>query len=241
MLSTILFLFVALISEILGTVGGFGSSAIFVPLAGFFYGMQTVLALTGVLHVFSNIAKLLFFRKTINYKIVFWIGIPSVIMVIVGAQLNSIIDLKYAELILGIFLVLFSCFLFYFPHFKLAPNNRNTVTSGSLAGFFAGLIGTGGAIRAIGLAAFDLEKSTFVATSAAVDLGVDLSRSVVYIYNGYLATEFYFFIPLLLAIAVAGSWIGKKILDKVSQENFRKIVLVLLFFIGVTQIVKTII
>jgi uncharacterized membrane protein YfcA len=239
MFSTVLFLIVALISEILGTVGGFGSSAIFVPLAGFFYGLQTVLAITSVLHVFSNAAKLLLFRKTINYKIVLWIGIPSVIMVIVGAQLNSVIDLTYAELILGIFLVLFSCFLFFYPHYKLAPSNKNAVASGSLAGFFAGLIGTGGAIRAMGLAAFDLEKSTFVATSAAVDLGVDLSRAVVYIYNGYLRPEFYFYIPLLLAIAVAGSWMGKRILEKVSQENFRKIVLVLLFLIGITQIVKT--
>lgn len=238
-MSTILFLLVAFISEILGTVGGFGSSAMFVPLAGFFYGLQAVLALTSLLHVFSNSAKLLLFRKTINYKIVLWIGVPSVVMVIVGAQLNSIIDLKYAELLLGIFLVLFSSFLFIVPRFKLKPTNGNAVVSGSLAGFFAGIIGTGGAIRAMGLAAFNLEKSTFVATSAAVDLGVDLSRSTVYIYNGYLSRDLYFYIPILLAIAVAGSWIGKKILDKVSQDNFKKIVLLLLFAIGVTQLIKT--
>lgn len=234
----LLFLLVALVAEILGTIGGFGSSAIFVPLAGFFYGLQTVLALTGLLHVFSNIAKLLLFRRTINFRIVLWIGIPSVIMVVAGAQLNTVIDLKYAELVLGIFLMLFSTFLFFFPDFKIAPTNRNAVTSGGLAGFFAGLIGTGGAIRAMGLAAFDLEKSTFVATSAAVDLGVDVSRSVVYLANGYLAPEFYLFIPLLFGVAVAGSWIGKKILDRISQENFKKIVLVLLFLIGITQIAK---
>ena len=237
---TILFLVVALISEILGTVGGFGSSAIFVPLAGFFFSLQTVLALTGVLHVFSNIAKLLLFRRTINYNIVLWIGIPSVLLVIVGARLNAEIDLKYTELVLGIFLILFSLILYFRPHFRLSTNRRNAVASGSVAGFLAGLIGTGGAIRAIGLAAFDLEKSTFVATSAAVDLGVDMSRSIVYIYNGYLKAEYYFLIPVLLAIAFVGSWIGKNILDKVSQDNFRKMVLILLFLIGVTQILKVI-
>lgn len=237
---TILFLVVALISEILGTVGGFGSSAIFVPLAGFFFSLQTVLALTGVLHVFSNIAKLVFFRKTIDFKIVLWIGIPSVVLVIVGAQLNSMIEMKYAELLLGIFLVLFSTFLYFLPHYRLAANKRNSIATGSVAGFLAGLIGTGGAIRGMGLAAFDLEKSTFVATSAAVDLGVDLSRSIVYIYNGYLKAEYYFLIPILLAIAVLGSWIGKKVLDKVSQDNFKKMVLILLFLIGITQILKTI-
>lgn len=237
---TVAFLLVALISEILGTIGGFGSSAIFVPLAGFFYSLQTVLALTSILHVFSNSAKLLLFRKTINFKIVWWIGIPSVVMVLAGAQLNAMITLRYAELVLGIFLVLFSSFLLFRPEMKLAPTKRNAVTTGGLAGFFAGLIGTGGAIRAMGLAAFDLEKSTFVATSAAVDMGVDVSRSAVYVYNGYLQADYYYYIPLLLVVAVAGSWIGKKMLEKVSQRNFRRIVLVLLFAIGVTQIVKTV-
>jgi len=53
-----LFFFIALFSEIVGTVAGFGSSVFFVPLAGFFFDFHTVLALTSLLHVFSNAAKL---------------------------------------------------------------------------------------------------------------------------------------------------------------------------------------
>jgi hypothetical protein len=48
-----------------------------------------------------------------------------------------------------------------------------------IAGFFAGLIGTGVAIPGFALARFDLEKSTFVATSAAIDSGIDLSRMTI--------------------------------------------------------------
>ena len=41
-----LFFLIALLSEIVGTIGGFGSSVFFVPLAGLFFDFHTVLALT---------------------------------------------------------------------------------------------------------------------------------------------------------------------------------------------------
>lgn len=238
-MEAVLFLFVALIAEILGTVGGFGSSVFFVPLAGFFYDFQTVLAITAVLHVFSNSAKLILFRKNVNYRLMFLIGIPSVLMVILGAQLTTYLSFKYTELILGIFLICFSILFFIFPLLKVSPNNINAIAGGSIAGFLAGLIGTGGAIRAVSLTAFSLEKNTFIATSAAIDFGVDLSRSVVYLGNGYLETRFYIYIPFLFGVAFLGSYLGKQLLNKISEINFKKIVLVLLFLIGVTQVVKT--
>jgi hypothetical protein len=79
-----LFFLIALLSEILGTVAGFGSSVFFVPLAGFFFDFHQVLALTSILHVFSNTAKLLFFGRHIRLRLLLLLGVPSVAAVIVG-------------------------------------------------------------------------------------------------------------------------------------------------------------
>lgn len=70
-MTSVLFIFVlaALISEIIGTIGGFGSSVFFVPLAGLFFDFQTVLAITAIFHVFSNSTKLILFRSQIDYKL----------------------------------------------------------------------------------------------------------------------------------------------------------------------------
>jgi uncharacterized membrane protein YfcA len=73
-----------LLSEILGTLGGFGSSLFFVSLSQFFFDFQTVLALTGLLHVFSNVAKIILFRKTIDWKLVLWLGVASTLFAIGG-------------------------------------------------------------------------------------------------------------------------------------------------------------
>ena len=49
-MSVFVFFLLALLSEVVGTIGGFGSSVFFVPLAGFFFDFHTVLALTSILH-----------------------------------------------------------------------------------------------------------------------------------------------------------------------------------------------
>ena len=61
-----LFFILALLAEILGTVSGFGSSILFVPLASIFLDFKVVLGITAVFHVFSNLSKLILFQKNIE-------------------------------------------------------------------------------------------------------------------------------------------------------------------------------
>ena len=105
----------------------------------------------------------------------------------------------------------------------------------------AGLIGTGGAIRGITLAAFNLNIETFIATSAIIDLGIDLSRSIIYYTNGFVHTHDLYLIPILLVVSFIGTFIGKKILDYISKERFKSIVLILIFISGIVILTKIII
>jgi len=235
-MSALLFLLLAFVSEIAGTIAGFGSSVFFVPLAGFFFDFHEVLALTAILHVFSNAAKLVLFRHAVQWRLLLLLGIPSTLFVILGAYLSTRLEFKYTELILGIFLIAFSTFFLIRPKTKLSPHPFNAVAAGGAAGFLAGVIGTGGAIRGLALGAFDLEKNMFVATSAAIDSGVDLSRMIVYLRSGFLTAESFWLIPALFAIAFAGSYTGKLLLNKIEQKSFRKIVLVLVLLIGLTTL-----
>ncbi|HEV2842823.1 MAG TPA: sulfite exporter TauE/SafE family protein [Chthoniobacterales bacterium] len=235
-MSVILFFLLAFASEIMGTVAGFGSSVFFVPLAGFFFGFHEVLVLTSILHVFSNASKLVLFGRDVQWRLLFLLGIPSTLCVILGAYLSTKLEFKFTALILGLFLIWFSVFFLVRPKARFSPTPVNAVSAGGVAGFLAGLIGTGGAIRGLALGAFDLEKNVFVATSAAIDSGVDFSRMIVYLRSGYLTRELYWFVPVLLVIAFSGSYVGKILLSKIQQKSFRKIVLFLILLIGLTTL-----
>ena len=117
------FLLLALLAEILGTVGGFGSSLFFVPIASYFLDFQSVLGITGLFHVTSNLSKIVLFRKGFNKKLIFSVGIPAVIFVVVGALLSKYINTSYLEIALAVFLLVTSLLLLIFKNFVLpAPS-----------------------------------------------------------------------------------------------------------------------
>lgn len=233
-----LFLLFALIAEIIGTVGGFGSSVFFVPIANFYFDFQTVLGITAVFHLSSNISKIALFRKGLDKKLLLHIGLPSVFFVIIGAIVSKYFSTKYLEIALGIFLISLSLLFLIYEKLAIKQGKKESIIGGSLSGFIAGLLGTGGAIRGLTMAAFNLEKSVFVATSAFIDFGVDFTRTIIYFFNGYIKQETLIYLPFLLIIGFLGSYIGRYILTFISQENFKKISLLLIFIIGLMTIVK---
>lgn len=233
-----LFYILAFIAEVIGTVSGFGSSILFVPLAAMFFDFRIVLGITALFHVFSNLSKILLFRKGINKQVALRLGIPAIIFVILGAFLSKIIPVVELDLIMSVVLIVLSCYLIFFSNKTIVTSNQNLYVGGTVSGLLAGLIGTGGAIRGLTLTAFGLEKDIFIATSAIIDLGVDVSRSVVYFFNGYFEKEFFVAIPVLIIIGVLGSWCGKLILHRVSQQLFRFIVLGVIVFTSIIQVGK---
>ncbi|MCL4855666.1 MAG: sulfite exporter TauE/SafE family protein, partial [Flavobacteriales bacterium] len=213
-----LFYLLAFVAEVIGTVSGFGSSILFVPIAAIFFDFKVVLGITALFHVFSNLSKIVLFRKGIDKRIALRLGIPAVIFVIIGAFLSKIVPQVELELIMSFILILLSVYLIFYSNKTIETNNQNLYTGGIISGFLAGIIGTGGAIRGLTLTAFNLEKDIFIATSALIDLGVDSSRAVVYFLNDYMVKEFLVTIPVLIIISIVGSWCGKLILHKVSQQ-----------------------
>lgn len=227
-----IFLLLALLAEVLGTVGGFGSSVFFVPIANFYFDFYSVLGLTALFHLSSNLSKLMLFTKGIDQKMIVRLGIPAVLFVVLGAWASRYIDSHILHGALGVLLVGFSLVFLIKKNIVLKPSTRNALLGGSLSGFSAGLLGTGGAVRGLAMAAFNLEKSVFVATSALIDLMIDLSRFFVYWNNGYLHRHDLGNVPFLVVIGLFGTWLGKKILAHIPQETFRKISLLLILLVG---------
>jgi uncharacterized membrane protein YfcA len=234
----LLFTLLALVAEIVGTISGFGSSVFFVPVAAYFFDFHSVLGITAIFHVFSNLSKIYFFKRGVNWKIVLYLGIPAIIFVSFGAYLSKFFDSTLLELILAIFLIGFSILFFIAQNVKIKPTHTNSIIGGSISGFVAGLLGTGGTIRGMTLAAFNLNKDVFIATSAFIDFGVDLSRGVVYFSSGYMHWHDMKFVLILIIVSIVGTYIGKLVLDKVSETSFKRIVLFVILGIGAATLIQ---
>ncbi|MBT9189119.1 MULTISPECIES: sulfite exporter TauE/SafE family protein [Zobellia] len=233
-----IFLILTLVAEIIGTIGGFGSSVFFVPLGNFYFDFQSVLGLTAIFHLSSNLSKIFLFKKGLDKRLLLSIGIPSVIFVVIGGFLSKIFNSNFLEIFLGIFLIGFSLLFLIKSKLSISPNDKNAVVGGALSGFSAGLLGTGGAIRGLTMASFNLEKSVFIATSAFIDFLIDFSRTFVYYSNGYIHKHDLKYVPFLFIIGLIGTFIGKKILAYIPQSKFRRLSLSLILIVGIITMTK---
>lgn len=158
----------------------------------------------------------------------------------IGAYFSKYIDVKKLEIGLAIFLIVTSLAFLLIKNLSLKPTTVNSLLGGTFSGLMAGLIGTGGSIRGITLAAFNLKTEVFIATSAVIDLGVDASRAVMYYINGFVHYHDFYLLPFLIIASIVGTYIGKLILAKVSQQTFKNMVLVLLLITGIFSISRAV-
>ena len=69
-------------------------------------------------------------------------------------------------------------------------------------------------------------------------MGTDATRIPLYLSQGFLLQHYYYYIPILAATAIGGSYIGKKIVGKIDQNIFRKIVLIAIILVSINFIIS---
>ena len=128
----------------------------------------------------------------------------------------------------------YAVFLFTHTLFKLSTKNPLTaVIGGGLSGFFAGIFGVGGAIRAAFLSAFDLKKAVFLATAGVIGLVVDSTRLLTYLQCGARLDNLFFWgLLAFIPTSFLGAMVAKRIVDRIPQNVFRVTVAVFLLFVG---------
>src|SRR5918999_5910440 len=233
----ILFFISALIAEIVGTMAGFGSSTIFLPLVLLFVDFKTAIILVAIFHLFGNLSRIIFFREGFDKRIILQFGVPSIIFSLLGALLIGALPQPILKLVLGIFLITTSASFLIRPGLKLPANTSTFIAGGSATGFITALVGTGGALRATLLQGFNIEKVKYIATAATIALATDATRIPVYISQGFLREHYFIYIPILFGIAISGSFIGRRIVKRINQELFRKVVLVAIILVSIKFII----
>jgi uncharacterized protein len=222
----ILFFLVAFLAIVIGTVAGFGTSTIFLPVALVFVDFKTALVLVAITHLSANLGATTFFRHGLDKRLILLFGVPSVFITIIGAYMVAYVPQNTLIIILGIFLLLFSVIFLIKPNLKVQKSESNTIIGGAISGFLQGLLGIGGPLRGAFLISYDLDRFKYIATLAAIAVVTDLTRIPIYLSNNLLEPEYYVYIPLLVVMGIVGSYIGKRIVVFIPQVVFKRVVLV---------------
>lgn len=218
----------------IGTLTGFGTSTIMVPVLLLYLPLPQTLLLVGIIHWFGDIWKILLFRQGINWRLILNFGIPGIVAAFIGARVIFSTSDTLLSQILGGFLIAYVAFLFFKPSFKLQQSNMTAISGGALSGLFAGIFGVGGAIRSVFLTVFDLPKAVYIATAGAIAFAIDSTRLTTYIASGVrLDNALLRGLLLFIPASFLGAYFAKKIINKIPQKQFRTVVTVFLFLVGI--------
>ena len=227
-----------LIAAAIGTITGFGTSTLMIPILTVFFPPIEAIFLVSIIHWFGDIWKITLFRSGLNWRLFFLFGIVGLTTSYFGALISLDASDKMLLRVLGIFLAGYALFLVFQSRFKIPARKATALIGGALSGFFAGMFGIGGTIRSAFLSAFDLPKAIYIATAGAIGLLVDSTRILTYFAGSVtLPKELWYGLLLFIPISFLGAQIAKKVVDKIPQEKFRAVIAVFLFLIGTKLII----
>ena len=243
---------VALVVSALTLFSGFGLGTLLMPAFAIFFPIEIAIATTAIVHLANNIFK------TADFKIVLKFAIPASIMAIAGALLlnyfaniqpiaeynlaGKIFTITAVKLVVAILLAIFAI-LELSPRFeKLGFHPKYIPFGGALSGFFGGLSGQQGALRSAFLIRAGLKKESFIGTSVVSVVVVDISRLIVYgvtFFSKNLAViQNQVGIGLVTAAiltAFFGSFIGSRLIKKITMRTIQIIVGILLFLVSIAM------
>jgi len=121
------------------------------------------------------------------------------------------------------------------PYFqKLQFAKDKLPIGGALSGFFGGLSGNQGALRSAFLIKAGLTKETFIGTAVVVSTFVDFTRLSVYAsrFTKSGLTDNLILVVCATLSAIAGAYIGNKLLKKVTLKFLQVTVAIMLIIIS---------
>jgi len=163
------------------------------------------------------------------WKLIPWMAIGILVGVYVGKDMNEALFRKIMAII--IITTVFIMVALEIRKNQVIPTNKFFVANMGLAAGFTTMLGNlAGAFSNIYFLAMRMPKNDFIGTASWVFLVINLFKLPFQIFFWKnITTESLYTDLLLLPFAVIGFWIGVKVVSKIKEENYRKVVIVLTF------------
>lgn len=228
-----LLILASLVAAVVASITGFGAAVILTPFAAMVIDLKQAIVLVAYFVLFANLFNMLRLRDFINYRSVILFGLPMVLTTLVGAMLFDRLDVEVISVVFAVIILLFVVYSLTNTKFNIPSGGGPLVLGGALSGITAGLVGMGGPFRSMFLVSTEQDKNRFIATSVTLAVIVSATRIGVYLFNDSLNGEYYIYILPLVVIAFVGTYVGLKLLSRLSNLVVKRAVLVLLALVAI--------
>ena len=224
---------VAFIAALLAAVTGFGGAAVLLPMLVFVFGVREAIPILTVAQLIGNGSRVWFNRHELDWRIVAWFALGGVPTALVGGFLFAHAPLAALTHVLGAFLILIVV-LRHLPKLKAFRTPlRGFAVIGAVSSFLSALLGSVGPLMAPFFLAYGLVKGAYIGTEALSTVVMHVTKLIAYRESAILPLRAVLSGLALGPIMVAGSFAGKRVVDRLPEQVFVLIIDVTLLAAGV--------
>jgi hypothetical protein len=226
----------ALVGSLVGGVAGFGTGIIMLPIVGWTVGFRAAIPVLTVTMSIGNLSRIWWSRGEIDRSVVVRFVLGAVPATMLGTALYAGVPAEWLGRFVGVFLIgsvplrrvlatdLFRMRLRYFP------------LLGAFMGLLSALVVTTGPLNTPFFLAYGLRRSAYVGTEAVCAMSMHVARGAALAGFMLLTWETVATGVVLGATMFAGTWLGRRLLDRMSDRLFLGIVDALLVVMGLQSL-----
>jgi uncharacterized protein len=227
----------ALFAATLAAITGFGGAAVLLPVLVGAFGMRNAVPILTVAQLIGNASRVWFNRGELRWKVVAWFALGGIPAALIGGYVFAEAPLAGLTRLLGAFLLIVVVWRHTRPRLKKPFPTPVFVGIGAGASFISALLGSVGPIMAPFFMAYGLVKGAYIGTEALSTVVMHVFKLVAYGQTAVLTVPDLIIGLMLGPVMVAGSFLGKRILDRLPERVFVWIVEAVLVIAGTVFIV----
>ncbi|WP_027723212.1 sulfite exporter TauE/SafE family protein [Maridesulfovibrio zosterae] len=228
------------IAGIMQGLTGFGCALIAMPLLAFVIDIKVAVPTCTLCAVFININMTHNLRNNLDRSKILPLIIGSIPGTILGLMIIKEVNGNYIRLFLGLLIATFASYSLLTKPVTLKISNRWGYFSGFLTGLLSATVSAGGPPTIIYSSLKDWGKDCFRATLVSFFLVAGLMAAAGHLICG-LTTMFVFKLSLASTLPIVfGTYIGCKLSSTISEGHYKRIVMILLVFMGLMLIFQNV-
>jgi uncharacterized membrane protein YfcA len=208
---------------LLSAVAGFGGGVLLLPVFTVLFGLRIAVPMLTLTQLSSNAARAWFNRGEIRRPLVGWFALGAVPFAIAGGLLLAHAPLGPLKRLLGVFLIGVVVWrrLDHRPH---VPSDRAFIGVGAASALGSALLGSVGPLTAPFFLAYGLARAAYIGTEAASALVMHLAKIVGYGAGDLLTSTVLVYGAALTPAVLAGAWVGRRVVTRLSDRTFIRLV-----------------
>ncbi|WP_353893938.1 sulfite exporter TauE/SafE family protein [Proteinivorax hydrogeniformans] len=213
-------------------IASFGFSIISLPLLGVFLPLQVVVPMLIIYSLVLNSMILQNLKEHIDFKRIWILVVAGVIGTPFGVYLLKVVDENTLKIAIGVILTISAVLNFYGIKVKVKREKLTQIPVGLISGLFNGSASIGGPPIIIFLTNQGVKKQIFRANLTLYFWLINIVTIPTYVVGGLITTEVIQYTLFLLPGLLLGTMVGINLGNKVDENLFAKLTLVMVMGMG---------